>query len=93
MYSWTERNSEIEFLKICDEKIIPFEVKAGMHTQAKSLQQYIQKYSPEEAIIFSRKNIRRKENSIVRNVPLYMVGVTRMDAIPLSETPQSKLKG
>lgn len=80
LYSWTERNSEIEFLKICDEKIIPFEVKAGTHTQAKSLQQYIQKYSPEEAIIFSRKNIRRKENSIVRNVPLYMVGVTRMDA-------------
>ena len=61
---------------------ILIEVKAGTHTQAKSLQQYIQKYSPEEAIIFSRKNIRRKENSIVRNVPLYMVGVTRMDAFP-----------
>jgi len=76
LYSWSERNSEIEFLKICDEKIIPFEVKAGTRTQAKSLQQYIQKYSPEEAIIFSRKNIGRKENSIVRNVPLYMAGVT-----------------
>jgi len=76
LYSWTERNSEIEFLRICHEEIIPFEVKAGTHTQAKSLQQYIKKYSPEEAIIFSRKNIGRKENSIIRNVPLYMVGVT-----------------
>jgi len=35
----------------------------------------VPKYSPEEAIIFSRKNIGRKENSIVRNVPLYMAGV------------------
>ena len=76
LYSWTERNSEIEFLKIYDKEIIPFEVKAGTHTQAKSLQQYIKKYSPEEAIIFSRKNIGRKKKSIVRNVPLYMAGVT-----------------
>lgn len=75
LYSWMERNSEIEFLRLRGENIIPFEVKAGSRTQAKSLQQYIRKYSPVEAVILSRKNTARKENDIVRNVPLYMAGV------------------
>ncbi len=74
LYSWTERNSQIEFLTNKDSKIIPLEVKAGIRTQAKSLQQYIQKYSPDEAIILSKKNLMGKKDSVVKYVPLYMVG-------------------
>ncbi|MDM8557664.1 AAA family ATPase [Candidatus Parabeggiatoa sp. HSG14] len=74
LYSWTERNSQIEFLINQGSKIIPLEVKAGIRTQAKSLQQYIQKYSPEEAIILSRKNTDWKKDSVVKYVPLYMAG-------------------
>lgn len=74
LYSWTERNSQIEFLTIRESKIIPVEVKAGIRTQVKSLQQYIQKYSPDEAIILSRKNFARKKDSVVNHVPLYMAG-------------------
>ncbi|NNK01330.1 MAG: DUF4143 domain-containing protein [Desulfatitalea sp.] len=29
IYSWTERNSEIEYLSVVKEEIIPVEVKAG----------------------------------------------------------------
>jgi len=74
LYSWTERNSQIEFLINRGSKIIPVEVKAGVRTQAKSLQQYIQKYSPDKAIILSRKNIAGHKNSVVKYVPLYMAG-------------------
>jgi len=59
LYSWPERNSEIEFLRVVDENIIPVEVKSGTRTQAKSLGQFINKYSPEKAI---------------HNYPLYLAG-------------------
>ncbi len=74
LYAWTERHSQIEFLKTTGSKIIPLEVKAGTRTQAKSLQQYIQKYSPDEAIILSKKNIAGKKDSVVKYIPLYMAG-------------------
>jgi predicted AAA+ superfamily ATPase len=74
LYSWSKRNSQIEFLINKDSQIIPLEVKAGIRTQAKSLQQYIQKYSPDDAIILSKKNIAGKKDSVVKYVPLYMAG-------------------
>jgi predicted AAA+ superfamily ATPase len=74
LYSWAERNSQIEFLKNIEDKIIPFEVKARIRTQAKSLQQYILKYSPNDAIILSKKNIASKKDSVIKYFPLYMAG-------------------
>ena len=74
LYSWSERNSQIEFLKDRGSKIIPLEVKAGIRTQAKSLQQYIQKYSPDDAIILSKKNTAGKKDRVIKYVPLYMAG-------------------
>jgi len=74
LYSWIERNSQIEFLTSRDDKIIPLEVKAGIRTQAKSLQQYIKKYSPNDAIILSKKNIASNKDSVVKYFPLYMAG-------------------
>lgn len=74
LYSWTERNSEIEFLTINNDAIVPVEVKAGSRIQAKSLRQYMTKYAPEEAIIISAKAPHQKPDSVVRYVPLYLAG-------------------
>ena len=72
LYSWTERNSEIEFLIYEDENIIPVEVKAGHRTQAKSLQQYMMKYSPQKAYKLSARSF-SQSNAIV-HLPLYLAG-------------------
>lgn len=46
-YSWEYARSEIEFLYKTDAgNIIPVEVKSGKRTRAKSLQTYVQRYSP-----------------------------------------------
>jgi predicted AAA+ superfamily ATPase len=74
LYSWKERNSEIEFMHVKNEEIIPVEVKAGTRIQAKSLQQYIKKYNPKNAVIVSAKPPGRKGDSAVRYVPLYLAG-------------------
>jgi predicted AAA+ superfamily ATPase len=50
-YSWTERNSEIEFLlKSQNGDIIPMEIKSGVRTRAKSLAVYKEKYKPVKTI-------------------------------------------
>jgi len=70
--SWVERNSEIEFLKYFDKEIVPIEVKAGIHTQAKSLKQFILKYSPNKAFRLSAKQY-HKSGTII-DLPLYLAG-------------------
>lgn len=72
LYSWTERNSEIEFLTVIDDEIVPVEVKAGHRVQAKSLHQFMLKYSPQTAIKLSANPL-SKSNHII-NLPLYLAG-------------------
>ena len=74
LYSWTERNSEIEFILTEKDYIVPVEVKSGMRTQAKSLQQYIRRYSPPRAIILSKRNLAKKTDGGIQYIPLYMAG-------------------
>ena len=73
LYSWTERNSEIEFLIIKDNNIFPVEVKSGTRTKAKSLQQYIIKYYPEKAFLLSGKNFSNANKTKI-HIPLYYAG-------------------
>jgi len=75
LYSWTERNSEIEFLITDNDVIVPLEVKSGLRTQAKSLQQYIRRYSPSKAVILSKKNFAKKSGSCIQYLPLYAAGI------------------
>ena len=50
-YSWEFRQAEIEFLfKTNTGEIIPVEVKSGKRTRAKSLQSYIERYSPDRTV-------------------------------------------
>lgn len=72
LYSWTERNSEIEFLLVRDGAIVPVEVKAGQRTQAKSLRQFVIKYSPSVAIKLSARPFSGTRQQA--NVPLYFSG-------------------
>ena len=74
LYSWQERNSEIEFLRIINGEIVPVEVKSGSRTQAKSLKQYIIKYNPARAIKISGKTYNLTENRTIQNYPLYLAG-------------------
>jgi len=73
LYSWAERNSEIEFLLERDGEIIPVEVKSGSRTKAQSLRQYLLKYSPRRAIKVSGKPLSSPEGPIF-NIPLYSSG-------------------
>jgi predicted AAA+ superfamily ATPase len=70
IYSWSERNSEIEIIAENNANIVPIEVKSGLRTKAKSLQQFILKYSPKEAYVLSEKMF-TSENQIKKNIPLY----------------------
>ena len=54
IYSWQQRNAEIEFLhRSHTGSIYPIEVKSGKRTRAKSLQSYIERFQPERAIKFA----------------------------------------
>ncbi len=75
LYSWTERNSEIEFLRVIKDIIIPVEVKSGTRVQAKSLGQFIRKYSPEKAIKITGKAMNKKRGRIIDYYPLYLSGM------------------
>lgn len=73
LYSWLERNSEIEFLIEREGDIIPVEVKSGSRTKAQSLRQYLLRYSPHRAIKISGNPISFNDGP-VENVPLYYSG-------------------
>lgn len=72
LYSWAERNSEIEFLTVMDGAVVPVEVKAGHRTQAKSLQQFLIKYSTQTAIKLSANPFSKTDRIV--NLPLYLAG-------------------
>ena len=73
LYSWNESKSEIEFLYVTDEsKIIPLEVKSGKRTKAKSLDSYVERYSPEKTIKLVGKVGGSDKKRLV--LPLYYAG-------------------
>ena len=69
-YYWTgDRGYEVDFLVQLDGSIIPIEVKAAEHTQAKSLNAYRKMFQPAYAIKLSGKNFGIEEGQ--KSVPLY----------------------
>ncbi len=74
IYSWTERNSEIEYLSVVKENIIPVEVKAGSRTRAKSLRQFLIKYKPEKAFKITNRPLKIQKEQVIQNIPLYLTG-------------------
>jgi len=73
LYSWSERNSEIEFLLDIDGAVVPVEVKSGKRTKAQSLRQYLIKYNPDLAVILSGKTMALQDKPVMQ-FPLYCAG-------------------
>ena len=61
------------FMRVIGDAIVPVEVKSGTRTQAKSLRQYMLKYSPKRAVKISGKPLSRIRNQVIQNDPLYLV--------------------
>ena len=72
LFSWSEQNSEIEFLQTYHDRIVPIEVKAGHRTKAKSFAQYLKKYKPPRAYKISSKPFSVEKGFI--SLPLYLAG-------------------
>jgi len=73
LYSWSERNSEIEFIKDLEGQIVPIEVKSGTRTKAQSMRQYIQKYAPQVAVMVTGNPLSLQDQKVL-NYPLYYAG-------------------
>lgn len=72
LYYWmSSGTAEIDFLIYTDEGVIPLEVKAGDTTKSKSLNVFIEKYSPKYSIRISSKNFGYSNN--IKSIPLYAV--------------------
>ncbi len=70
-YYWTAERAtaEVDFVCQIESDIIPMEVKAEENLKAKSLKQYVEKFSPEYAIRTSMSDYRKEE--WLTNLPLY----------------------
>ena len=72
LYYWeATTGSEVDFIIIKDEKIVPIEVKSSENTKSKSLNSFVKQYKPDYSIRISSKNF-GFENGI-KSVPLYAV--------------------
>ena len=75
-YYWNSGNTaELDFIFEYEDKIIPVEVKAQLHTRAKSYRQYCKKYEPSTGFVFSLKNVGSNivENTKTYSLPLYLI--------------------
>ena len=72
LYSWQENRSEIEFLYVTEDQVIPVEVKSGAVTRSQSLNKYAQKYHPPYRAIFSARPLHIDLENAYHNYPLYM---------------------
>jgi len=71
-YYWeSDGKAELDFLIQKEMDIIPIEVKTSIHTKARSLDVYVNKYNPKYAIRISEKNFGFENN--IKSVPLYAV--------------------
>jgi len=71
-YWESQGKAEVDFVIQDDNgNIIPLEVKSSENVRSKSLQQFIQKYSPAYSIRVSAKNFGLENN--IKSVPLYAV--------------------
>jgi hypothetical protein len=75
-YFWRSGNTaELDFLFEHDNKVVPVEAKANIHTKAKSYRLFCERYKPKTGFKFSMKNT--GENTVADthtfSVPLYLI--------------------
>jgi predicted AAA+ superfamily ATPase len=70
LYSWVGATSEVEFLVQMDDEVIPVEVKSSPRSRrARSLQAYMNKYTPSRAVKVTGQNYGR--SGALVTLPLY----------------------
>lgn len=74
IYSWQQNTSEIEFLRMLGDEIVPVEVKASFRTKAKSLMSYVRRYGQGKAVVLSNNVLNIDTAETVLNVPTYLAG-------------------
>lgn len=74
IHFWKNGNTaEVDFLIYNQDGIIPIEVKAGVNTQSKSLNEYVKTFDPLYSIRVSAKDFGYNEEQKIKSVPLYAV--------------------
>jgi len=72
LYYWESKSiAEVDFVLQLGTEVVPVEVKTGIHTRSKSLNQFIQLYSPPYAIRISAK--KAGFDNGIKAVPFYAV--------------------
>ena len=66
-YWKSENTAEVDFIVQSGMDIVPIEVKSSANTKARSLAEYVKKYSPDKTVITSMKNMGGN------HIPLYML--------------------
>lgn len=75
LFALMEGRSEIEFLLLHHEEILPIEVKAAKRARtAKSLYAFCERYSPSEAYKLTGQNINYHDEYRILTIPLYLAG-------------------
>ena len=75
LVSWREGTAELEFLVSRGSELIPLEVKsATRNRRTKSLDAYIERYSPSVALKLTRQNFSVNEARGITTVPVYCAG-------------------
>jgi predicted AAA+ superfamily ATPase len=77
LYAWVHRTSEVEFLRVLNDVVVPVEVKSGLRTRAKSLAVFAERYAPSRMITISGRKYHK--GNLVVNYPLYLAGKIRME--------------
>ena len=74
-YFWKSQNTaELDFIFEVKNELYPVDVKADLHTKAKSYNVFCKKYSPKKGFVLSQKNIAvtTNENTETLHLPLYL---------------------
>jgi predicted AAA+ superfamily ATPase len=82
LFSWQEKNTEVEFLIELDGEVVPVEVKSGFVTHAKSLEKFVEKYNPGSRIMLSGKPYSINKSSKTHYIPLYLAGKFSLFTFP-----------
>lgn len=71
LFSWQEKQSELEFLQEFEGQLVPIEVKSGPSRKASSLKVFSQKYHPKKQVMISADPLESAKDLKIQKVPLY----------------------
>jgi len=74
LYCWQHQRAEIEFIRMVGDAVIPIEVKAGAITRAKSLDNFVHRYSSPQHVIMSAQPMEIISEINQKRLPLYLAG-------------------